>query len=87
MKSCECTTACGDDPKVKGHVVLGCPKYRARRNPDALATTNQRLRDSLQAVVTLLDRMEPDVAEDERASDDEWIETKAAAKVVLAETE
>lgn len=85
--ACECASACGDDPNVKARRVLGCAKYRARSNPEQLAAMNGRLRESLQSVVTLLDRMEPDVAEDQRASDEEWIETKAAAKAVLAETE
>lgn len=87
MTTCECTSQCGDDPKVQARAALGCAKYRARRNPDALAATCQRLRAQLLAVVTLLDRMEPDVPEDQRASDEEWLETKAAAQVVLNETE
>lgn len=85
--SCKCATECGDDPDVMARRVLGCHRYRARRDPDRLGETINRLRASLQSVVTLLDRMEPEVAEADRASDDEWIATKAAAKVVLAETE
>ena len=84
--SCECTTECGDDPKVQARAALGCHRYRARRNPDRLGETINRLRASLQSVVTLLDRMEPEVAEADRASDDEWIQIKAAAKLVLDET-
>lgn len=85
-KSCECTTRCGDDPNVAAGRVLGCQSYRQGRNPIHLQGVIVKLREQLAAVVHLLDRMEPEVPEGERASDEEWIATKADANRVLEET-
>lgn len=43
----------------------------------------QQLRRATQALVALMDRMEPDVPEAERGTDEEWIATKAAAVAAL----
>lgn len=85
-KGCECTSRCGDDPNVVAGRVLGCESYRRSRNPAHLQAVIVKLRDQLAAVVHLLDRMEPEVPEEQRASDDEWIATKADANRVLDET-
>lgn len=87
MTTCKCTSRCGDDADVTAGRVLGCARYRAVRNPNAQAERIVLLRGSLTDLVGLLDRMEPEVAEADRASDDEWIALKARAKRVLAETE
>ena len=84
-RTCQCTSYCGDDEEVKAGRVLGCTTYRARHKPADLAAQVRRLRGNLQALVELMDRMEPDVPEDERASDDEWIAIKAVAVQTLAE--
>lgn len=86
-KSCECTSECGDDPNVKARLVLGCAKYRARRNPDSQGETINRLRTALQEVVRVMDGMEPEVPEADRVPEEAWPAAKAQAKLVLAETE
>lgn len=83
---CQCTAACGDDPAVIAGRVLGCADYRAARNPALLLQRVQALRASLQAMVDLLDRMEPEVEEPHRATDEEWLATKAQAKRTLDAT-
>ncbi len=85
-KTCECTTRCGDDPNVTAGRVLGCQTYRAARSPDQLRSAVLKLRNALQGVVTVMDGMEPDVAWEERASDEAWDEAKAEANRVLDET-
>lgn len=93
MKSCACTSECGDDPNVKALLVLGCAKYRAARNPDALAAANTRLaaanarlRAALQEVVRVMDGMEPEVPDDERVPEEAWPAAKGEAKLALKET-
>ncbi len=84
---CQCTGRCGDDENVAAGRVLGCASYRAQRNPAALQQRVEQLRSQLLALVSLLDRMEPEVDEADRATDEEWIATKAEAKRVLEATQ
>lgn len=84
---CACAGECGDDPSVQSGRILGCSAYRAIRNPRLLLDRAVLLRMQVQALVDLMDRLEPDVAESDRASDEEWAETKAEAKRLLAAVE
>lgn len=86
-RTCACVSTCGDDPNVEARRVRGCERYRAKRDPQALAARCATLRECVVKLVGLLDRMEPDVPEDQRASEDEWMATKAEANALLAETE
>lgn len=81
--SCSCSGECGDDPAVQSGRTLGCASFRAARQPGSLLGKAWRLREQLQAVVGLLDRLEPDVPEGDRASDDEWVSIKASAQQAL----
>lgn len=85
--ACACTGECGDDPNVQSGRVLGCTTYRAVRNPHLLHDRAVLLRMQVQALVDLMDRLEPDVPECDRASDEEWVEAKAEAKRLLAALE
>lgn len=85
---CECTTACGDDPKVQARTVLGCAEFRARSNPALTAATNTQLRNMVTGLVDLMNRLEPDVADAVREqAEAEWDTRKAQAVQLLADTE
>lgn len=84
---CQCASRCGDDPEVTAGRVLGCVTHRMRRNPDHLGALVERLSEQLRKLVDLLDRMEPEVPFENRATDEEWDAIKADAKRVLAEVE
>lgn len=94
-KRCECTTACGDDERVIKGLVTPCALHaKAQALRVTLANTTatlQGLREhtaelaaATLRLVALLDRMEPDAPETERATDADWIAAKDAAKAVLA---
>ncbi|MFN3302781.1 MAG: hypothetical protein ACK44A_03575 [Roseateles sp.] len=87
MANCECTARCGDDPDVIARRRLGCQTYRARRNPDHLGALLEAALVQVNALVDLLDRMEPEVPDELRASDEEWIDIKAKAKQFLEQVE
>lgn len=94
-KRCECTTACGDDERVLKGLVTPCAlhaKAQALRvtlaNTTAtlqgLHTYTEALSIAAQHMVDVLNRMEPEVPEAERASDEDWIAGKARLIEALA---
>ncbi|MCZ8076029.1 MAG: hypothetical protein O9341_18070 [Paucibacter sp.] len=94
-KRCECTTACGDDERVIKGLVPACAlhaKAQALRvtlanttaTLEGLRTSTEALHAAAQHMVGVLDRMEPDVPEAERATDEDWIAGKARLVQALA---
>lgn len=86
--TCQCAGSCGDDPEVQAGRVRGCATFRARRNPDHLGAQVDALRAVVKNLIGLMDRLEPDVADDVReAAEVEWDGLKTEAKRVLGQTE
>ncbi len=83
MTTCKCAARCGDDDDVQAGRMLGCATWRAMRHPTALQARINNLRAALASVLVLLDRMEPEVSEEDRATDEEWIAIKAAGQAAL----
>lgn len=94
-KRCECTTACGDDARVLKGLAAPCAlhaKAHAVRITlanttaalEGLRTYTEALCTAAQHLVNVLDRMEPEVEDADRATDEEWIAAKAATQAALA---
>jgi len=74
-------TDCGEDPRLATGAARPCKRLLEHRALRAAAAGSRAM---VVELVNLLDRMEPDVADADRASDEEWIELKARAKEYLA---